>query len=117
MHKYQVWNILQFVVNPGLVSTYIIIEFCSQTDSTEEIIQINQLCFILQLSPWLSSQFTAACFIFYQYTSFNQYLIIYAFDQIFSSSLVPFIRSSSKRRPRQLWIFSSVEFALSRCTQ
>ncbi|CAL6002320.1 Hypothetical_protein [Hexamita inflata] len=37
-------------------------------------------------------------FIFYHYTNFNQYLIIYAFDQIFSSSPVSFIRSSTKTK-------------------
>ncbi|CAL6023551.1 Hypothetical_protein [Hexamita inflata] len=103
MFKNLVWNILQFVVNSGLVSSMlyrVILQLNSvvRPDSTEEIIQINQLCFILQLSLWLSSQFTAACFIFYQYTIFNQYFLIQALDQIFGSSLVPFIRSSTKTK-------------------
>ncbi|CAL6071221.1 Hypothetical_protein [Hexamita inflata] len=91
MFKTLVWNKLQFVANPGLASIVlyrVILQLNSvvRPDSTERNYP-NNLCYsILQLLPRLSSQFTAVCFIFYQYTTLNQYLIIYAFDQISSSS-------------------------------
>ncbi|CAL6087051.1 Hypothetical_protein [Hexamita inflata] len=105
MFKTLVWNKLQFVANPGLVSIVlyrVILQLNSvvRLNSTERIIRINLCCFILQLLPRLSSQFTAVCFIFYQYTTFNQYFLIQALGQIFSSSPVSFSRSSSKTKTK-----------------
>ncbi|CAL6018636.1 Hypothetical_protein [Hexamita inflata] len=61
MFKNLVWNKLQFVANPGLVSIVlyrVILQLNSvvRLNSTERIIRINLCCFILQL-PRLSSQF------------------------------------------------------------
>ncbi|CAL5993050.1 Hypothetical_protein [Hexamita inflata] len=99
MFKILVWNKLQFVANPGLVSIVlyrVILQLNSvvRLNSTERIIRINLCCFILQLLPRLSSQLKAVCFIFYHYTNFNQYFLIQDLDQKFSSSPVSFSRSS-----------------------
>ncbi|CAL6088253.1 Hypothetical_protein [Hexamita inflata] len=103
MFKTLVWNKLQFVANPGLVSIVlyrVILQLNSvvRPDSTEGIIRINLCYSILQLLPWLSSQFTAFCFIFCQLTTFIQYFLIQALDQIFSSSPVSISRSSTKTK-------------------
>ncbi|CAL5990441.1 Hypothetical_protein [Hexamita inflata] len=103
MVKNLVWNIFQFVADSGLVLIVLyraIVQLNSvvRPDSTERIIQINQPYSILQLPSCLSSQFTTFCFIFCQLTTFNQYFLIQALDQIFSSSLVSFSRSSTKTK-------------------
>ncbi|CAL6102868.1 Hypothetical_protein [Hexamita inflata] len=103
MFKTLVWNKIQFVANSGLVSIVlyrVILQLNSvvRPDSTEETNPNQSTVFHLQLLPWLSSQFTAVCFIFYHYTCFNQYFQIQALYQISSSSLVPFIRSSTKTK-------------------
>ncbi|CAL5997319.1 Hypothetical_protein [Hexamita inflata] len=103
MFKNLVWNIIQFVANPGFASIVlyrVILQLNSvvRPDSTERLIRINLSYSILQLLPWLSSQFTAVCFIFYHYTNFNQYFLIQDLDQIFSSSPVSISRSSTKTK-------------------
>ncbi|CAL6077991.1 Hypothetical_protein [Hexamita inflata] len=103
MVKNLVWNIFQFVADSGLVLIVLyraIVQLNSvvRPDSTERIIQINQPYSILQLPSCLSSQFTTLCFIFCQLTTFIQYFLIQALDQIFSSSLVSFSRSSTKTK-------------------
>ncbi|CAL6093098.1 Hypothetical_protein [Hexamita inflata] len=103
MVKNLVWNIFQFVADSGLVLIVLyraIVQLNSvvRPDSTERIIQINQPYSILQLPSCLSSQFTTFCFIFCQLTTFNQNFLIQALDQIFSSSLVSFSRSSTKTK-------------------